>query len=376
MRIAIQSSEKPPNRSELATMIAEANKMHGPDNKMSKMLMNFSRDHVSEANDQVFIPWLDDLESQGLLTPSIVDQANLTWVKRAEYLKKANANNPYKATETQIKAMDDYVEKKIERAINDFGLESKHVPSSAMALYEGKASIKRYFRTYAQKAGANSQEVFDQAVAAWNAEFKDEYQIVEFQNGVRAPYFKKFAIGSKISPVPLSEVTTKELADNPNLLDQKLLVDGVGLKKFFDQAAMGKFNGWPSDVMHLQTKIGYGPKGEVMTEFEIALRQLEVLKQTGQIPEDYEVSPELMQTYQMGINVIRPEWRKHIHGAHANRHSSAAAILYSGYEIDTTKKKGLVASSRNGFSIFRQKENLAVYDDSLETLINGGNTIV
>ena len=71
--------------------------MHGPDNKMSKMLMTFSRDHVSDANDKVYIPWLDELEAQGLLTPSIVEKANLTWVKRAEYIKKANANSPYAA---------------------------------------------------------------------------------------------------------------------------------------------------------------------------------------------------------------------------------------------------------------------------------------
>jgi len=381
LRAAIEASENPPNRSELATMIAEASKMHGPDNKMSKMLMNFSRDHVSEANDKIFMPWLDELEAQGLLTPSIVEKANLTWVNRAKYIKKANENNPYKATDDQIKEMDDYVEKKIERAINDFGLESKHVPSSAMALYEGKASLKRYFRTYAQKAGSNSKEVFDAAVAAWNADFKENYQLVEFQGGVRAPYFKNFAIGSKISPVPLSEITTQELADNPNLLDQKLLVDGVGLKKFFDQAAMGKFNGWPSDIMHLQSKIGLDPTGKVMTEADIALRQLEVLKETGQIPKDYKVPPELMQAYRVGTGVIRPEWKKHICGSRCNKHSVAASLVYSGFETKESKDQGLVAASPNGFSIFRQRPNMEQYPtandaDWVEFLINGGGAIV
>jgi len=381
LRSAIEASENQPNRSELATMIAESNKMHGPDNKMSKMLMNFARDHVSEANDKVYKPWLDDLEAQGLLTPSIVEKANLTWVERAKYLKKANENSPYKASEDQIKLMDDYVEKKIERAINVFGLESKHVPSSAMALYEGKASLKRYFRTYAQKAGVNSQEVFDSAIAAWNADFKDNYQLVEFQNNVRAPYFKNFAIGSKVSPVPLSEITTQELADNPNLLDQKLLVDGVGLKKFFDQATMGRFNGWPSDIMHLQSKIGLGPQGQVMTEADIAIRQLEVLKETGQVPKDYKLPPELMQAYKVGTGIIRPEWKKYICGSRCNRHSTAAALVYSGYETKETKDSGLVAASPNGFSIFRQRPNMELYKtpadvDYAEYLINGGGAIV
>ena len=381
LRDAIMASEKQPNRSELATMIAEANKMHGPENKMSKMLMTFSRDHVSEANDKVYIPWLNELEAQGLLTPSIVEKANLTWVNRAKYIKKANENSPYAATEDQIKMMDDYVEKKIERAIQAFGLESKHVPSSAMALYEGKASIKRYFRTYAQKAGSNSREVYDAAIGAFNKEFQDNYQLVEFQNNVRAPYFKNFAIGSKISPVPLSEITTKELADNPNLLDQKLLVDGVGLKKFFDQAAMGKFNGWPSDIMHLQSKIGLGPQGQVMTEAEIAMRQLEVLKATGQVPEDYEIPPELMQAYNVGTGIIRPEWKKYICGSRCNKHSTAAALVYSGYETTETKNNGLVAASPNGFSLFRQPQNMEQYPtandtDWVEYLINGGGAIV
>ncbi len=381
LRAAIEASEKQPNRSELATMIAEANKMHGPDNKMSKMLMNFSRDHVSDANDKIYTPWLDQLEAQGLLTPSIVEKANLTWVKRAEYIKKANANSPYAASEDQIKMMDDYVEKKIERAINDFGLESKHVPSSAMALYEGKASLKRYFRTYAQKAGANSQEVYNAAIAAWNADFKENYQIVEFQGGTRAPYFKNFAIGSKISPVPLSEITTQELADNPNLLDQKLLVDGVGLKKFFDQAAMGRFNGWPSDIMHLQSKIGLGPQGQVMTEADIAMRQLEVLKETGQVPKDYKVPPELIQAYRVGTGIIRPEWKKYICGSRCNKHSVAAALVYSGYETTETKNNGLIAASPNGFSLYRQEPNMEKYKtpadpDWTEYLINGGGAIV
>ena len=381
LRAAIEASESQPNKSELATMIAEANKMHGPDNKMSKMLMNFSRDHVSEANDKIFIPGLDELEAQGLLTPSIVEKANLTWVERAKYIKKANENSPYAATKDQIAAMDSYVEKKIERAISEFGIESKTVPSSAMALYEGKASLKRYFRTYAQKAGSNSKEVFDAAVAAFNAEFKENYQIVEFQSGVRAPYFKNFAIGSKISPVPLSEITTQELADNPNLLDQKLLVDGVGLKKFFDQAAMGRFNGWPSDIMHLQSKIGLGPQGQVMTEADIALRQLEVLKETGQVPKDYKVPPELMQAYRVGTGVIRPEWKKYICGSRCNKHSTAAALVYSGYETTETKNNGLIAASPNGFSLFRQPQNMELYKtpadaDWTEYLINGGGAIV
>ena len=381
LRSAIEASEKQPNRSELATMIAESNKMHGPDNKMSKMLMNFSRDHVSDANDKVYIPWLNELEAQGLLTPSIVEKANLTWFNRAKYIKKANENNPYKATDEQIEAMDDYVEKKIEGAMKAFATESKHVPSSAMALYQGKASLKRYFRTYAQKAGANSQEVFDAAIAAWNKDFKENYQIVEFQNNVRAPYFKNFAIGSKISPVPLSEITTQELADNPNLLDQKLLVDGVGLKKFFDQAAMGRFNGWPSDIMHLQSKIGLGPQGQVMTEADIAIRQLEVLKETGQVPKDYKLPPELMQAYKVGTGIIRPEWKKYICGSRCNRHSTAAALVYSGYETKETKNSGLVAASPNGFSIFRQRPNMELYKtpadvDYAEYLINGGGAIV
>jgi len=316
-----------------------------------------------------------------LLTPSIVEKANLTWINRAKYIKKANENSPYKASEDQIKLMDDYVEKKIERAINAFGLESKHVPSSAMALYEGKASLKRYFRTYAQKAGANSQEVYNAAIAAWNADFKENYQLVEFQGGTRAPYFKNFAIGSKISPVPLSEITTKELADNPNLLDQKLLVDGVGLKKFFDQATMGRFNGWPSDIMHLQSKIGIGPQGQVMTEADIAIRQLEVLKETGQVPKDYKLPPELMQAYKVGTGIIRPEWKKYICGSRCNRHSTAASLVYSGYETTETKNNGLVAASPNGFSLFRQPQNMEQYitpadADWTEYLINGGGAIV
>ena len=118
-----------------------------------------------------------------------------------------------------------------------------------------------------------------------------------------------------------------------------------------------------------------------MTEADIALRQLEVLKETGQVPKDYKVPPELIQAYKVGTGVIRPEWKKHIYGSRSNKHSVAAALVYSGLETKESKDQGLVAASPNGFSIFRQTQNMEQYPTAndatwIEFLINGGGAIV
>ena len=97
--------KNPPTRDQVAKMIAESTRLHGKDNKMAQMLMTFTRDNVSEANDKVWTPWLDDLEAIGMLTPSAVHNANLTNINRAKYLTKAEENSPYRATKKQWRVM-------------------------------------------------------------------------------------------------------------------------------------------------------------------------------------------------------------------------------------------------------------------------------
>tara|TARA_B100000131_G_scaffold156833_1_gene152166 strand:- start:676 stop:3078 length:2403 start_codon:yes stop_codon:yes gene_type:complete len=362
----------PPTRDQVAKMIAETNRLHGRDNKMSKMLMTMTRDHVSEANDKVWIPWLDDLEAIGMLTPSAVHNANLTNINRAKYLKKAEENSPYRATDKQIAAMESYVKKKIERdLVNGFGVESKHVPSSAMAIYSGQQAIKQYYRTYAQKAGVgfNPQEVMQAAEAAFNDEYKRNYQIVEFQGGQRAPYFKNFAVGSKIQAVPLSEITTQELADNPKILREKLFVEPVAFKKFLDNASVGIFNGFPADLMHLTSKIGLNKKGRMKTEIDVLLEQADAMKKAGLLEEDWELPPELEQMHRGVMATIPDEWKPYVCGDKCTVESVAATLLYSGYNHEVNTKEGRVSSSQNGFSVVRQPQNMKQYNTDEESLM-------
>ena len=88
-----------------------------------------------------------------------------------------------------------------------------------------------------------------------------------------------------------------------------------------------------------------------------------------------------MQAYNVGNGIIRPEWKKYIHGSRSNRHSVAAALVYSGYETTETKNNGLIAASPKGFSLFRQPQNMDQYRppadaDWTDYLINGGGAIV
>ena len=356
----------PPSRDQVAKMVAETERLYGKDNKMSKMLMTFTRDHVSEANDKVWIPWLDDLESQGLLTASAVHNANLTNVKRAAYLKKAEENSPYRASDADIEAMNSYVKKKIERDLLDtYGVESKIVPSSAYAINAAQKSIKQYYRTYAKKAGIgfDPQEVLKAAEGAFNDEYKRNYQIVEFQGGRRAPYFKNFAVGSKVQAVPLNEISAQEIADNPKVLSENLYLETLSFKKFLDNAEMGVFNGFPADVLHLTSKSGVNRKGRMRTEIDIIKLQIEAGKKLGVIDKDYELPPQLEQMHRGIMATIPNEWKKHVCGDKCTVESVAATLLYSGYNHEVNADKGLVSSSKNGFSLYRQKENMKNWDN-------------
>ena len=362
----------PPTRDQVAKMIAESIRLHGKDNKMAQMLMTFTRDNVSEANDKVWIPRLDELESMGMLTPSAVHNANLTNVNRAKYLKKAEENSPYRASEEDIAAMESYVKKKVERdLVDNFGVESKLVPSSAFAINSGQKLIKQYYRTYAKKAGPgfNPQEVMQAAEGAFNAHYKENYQIVEFQGGRRAPYFKNFAVGSKVQAVPLNEISAQEIADNPKVLSENLYLETLSFKKFLDNAEMGIFNGFPADVLHLTSKSGINSKGRMRTEIDIIKLQIEAAKKLGVIDKDYEIPPELEQMHRGIMATIPNEWKKYVCGDKCTVESVAATLLYSGYNHEVNTKKGLVSSSQDGFPVHRQPQNMKQYNTDEESLM-------
>ena len=362
----------PPTRDQVAKMIAESIRLHGKDNKMAQMLMTFTRDNVSEANDKVWIPRLDELESMGMLTPSAVHNANLTNVNRAKYLKKAEENSPYRASEEDIAAMESYVKKKVERdLVDNFGVESKLVPSSAFAINSGQKLIKQYYRTYAKKAGPgfNPQEVMQAAEGAFNAHYKENYQIVEFQGGRRAPYFKNFAVGSKVQAVPLNEISAQEIADNPKVLSENLYLETLSFKKFLDNAEMGIFNGFPADVLHLTSKSGINSKGRMRTEIDIIKLQIEAAKKLGVIDKDYEIPPELEQMHRGIMATIPDEWKKYVCGDKCTVESVAATLLYSGYNHEVNTKKGLVSSSQDGFPVHRQPQNMKQYNTDEESLM-------
>ena len=107
---------------------------------------------------------------------------------------------------------------------------------------------------------------------------------------------------------------------------------------------MGVFNGWPSDIMHLQSKIGRGPQGQVKTDFDILEEQIEAAKIAGILDKNYKLPPSLVQAHKVAFNSIKPEWRKYVCGSRCNRHSAAASILYSGFNHETNKD--LVATNK------------------------------
>ena len=72
LRNQLLNRDTPLEPARLSSMIAESNRLYGPENMMSKMLVSQVTDHVSEANDSIYEPTLQKLKAQGILTTSIV----------------------------------------------------------------------------------------------------------------------------------------------------------------------------------------------------------------------------------------------------------------------------------------------------------------
>ena len=63
------------------------------------------------------------------------------------------------------------------------------------------------------------------------------------------------------------------------------------------------------------------------------------------------------------MTTIPDEWKPYVCGDKCTVESVAATLLYSGYNHEVNADKGLVSSSKNGFSLFRQKENIKDWDN-------------
>jgi hypothetical protein len=134
---------------------------------------------------------------------------------------------------------------------------------------------------------------------------------------------------------------------------------------------MGVFNGFPADVLHLTSKSGVNRKGRMRTEIDIIKLQIEAGKKLGVIDKDYELPPQLEQMHRGIMATIPDEWKQHVCGNKCTVESAAATLLYSGYNHEVNSKKGLVSSSKNGFPIHRQNENMKIFNLDVESLTEG-----
>ena len=348
---------------QLATMIAEANRLYGPENVMSSMLIAQSKDHVSEANDTIFGPQLEYLESKGMLTSSIVKSYNLTPATESDWLAKAKKQDTTQPTENEIKILEDHVDGKIQEILKSYGFDAKDVSSADLAAYSGKGNIKKYFSLYAQDEKLTRGQVLTQALERFEDDIKKDYKITTTGRGdTFQPHFGTFSVGAKRHPVPLSEITAEDFAVNPRLHHEKLLFDPVTIVKWFDDVDQGRSVSFPPDVSNVVSKIGVGPNGEIKeTELTVLMAAIK------QIKPDYELPPQLLQAHKIGFQQIDPRYRKYIVGAHQNTNAIAAAIKYSGYthEVNKRSETDLKHAANNTIPWFTKERNPANYHNYL-----------
>ena len=365
----------------LATMIAEANRLYGADNKMSTMLATFVTDHVSEANDKIFEPTLQKLKTQGMVTPSIVKSMLLSPENEAKWMKVAKEQDPKQPTKDELKLLEDHVDHKIEAILHSYGFESEDVGSAAFAAYVGKGRIKKYFTTFAQDPNASRGDVMIKALERFEIDLKNDYKITTTGHGdTYQPHFATFSVGAKRHPVPLSDFTAEQFAANPKLPYEKVLLEPVKVVEFFDNVAQGRNTGFPADVSHFVSKFGIGPNGEVkMTELMFMEAQMKLINP------DFEIPPQLLQAHKVAFNQIRPEYQKYIIGAHQSTNATAVALKYSGLTHKDVKSSNNFSERNTSFyhNQFRSPENMHFYMnldpkgetdklDWTELLVSGG----
>jgi len=358
-RHELLNRETPLEPARLASMIAESNRLYGNDNKMSKMLATFVTDHTSEANDTVYEPTLQKLKSQGMVTTSIVKSMMLSPENETTWMKVAKEQDPNQPTEAELKILEDHVVTRVEDILDNYGFDSDDVTSSELAMYVGKGRIKKYFTTYAQDPKLSRGQVLTQALERFEVDVEKDYKITTTGKGdTYKPHFGTFSLGAKRHAIPLSEMTAEQFAANPKLPYEKVLLEPVKVREFFDNVSQGRNVGFPTDVSHYVSKFGIGPKGEVkMTELMFLEAQMKL------IDPEFEIPPQLLQMHKVAFNQIKPEYQKYIVGAHQSTNAIHVALKYSGFEHKEAPTSNNFAERNNSayFNMFRSPKNMHPY---------------
>ena len=359
LRNQLLNRETPLEPARLSSMIAEANRLYGPDNKMSQMLVAQVTDHVSEANDSIYESTLQKLKAQGMVTTSIVKSMMLSPENEADWMKIAKEQDKSQPNETELKLLEDHVDARIEDILHSYGFESEDVTSAALAAYVGKGRIKKYFTTYAQDPKLSRGQVLTQALERFEIDVKNDYKITTTGKGdTFAPHFGTFSLAAKRHAIPLSEMTAEQFAANPKLPYEKILLEPVTVREFFDNVSQGRNVGFPTDVSHYVSKFGIGPNGEVkMTELMFLEAQMKL------IDPEFEIPPHLLQMHKVAFSQIKPEYQKLIVGAHQSTNATHVALKYSGLDHKDAPTSNNYADKNTSayFNMFRNPANMHPY---------------
>ena len=304
------------------------------------VILSYIKDPQTEANDKTNIPFLENIEAKGLLTRSLVIQQGLSAAEQTKWLKKADAQDPTRATEKEISFFKTHVTRSIEERLQTQGLgaEAKNVASSASALDNGIAKMTRYFSDGMLQHNGNRELAKQYAQKAFEVDLANDYNVTLTKtiNGVevKAPHFSAFSVNAELRPYPLSEYTTAKVRENPNISKEELILQPHQVVKFFKDFEHGIYSNYPAEARHFVSKyMGLNPDGTPkMTELQFMLDQMRLLDPKFKFPDL------MLEANTKAYEMINPELRRFVTGTHVTKDSVIVAQKFSRMDNDNTKR--------------------------------------
>tara|TARA_X000001382_G_scaffold1340_1_gene1641 strand:+ start:1334 stop:3718 length:2385 start_codon:yes stop_codon:yes gene_type:complete len=331
-----------------------------------KVILSYIKDPQTEANDKTNIPFLENIESKGLLSRSLVIQQGLSAAEQTKWLKKADAQDPTRAKEAEISFFKSHVKGSIEERLKTQGLgaESKNVASTGAALDSGIAKMTRYFSDGMLQHNGNRELAKQYAQKAFEVDLAKDYNVTLTKtiNGVevKAPHFPAFTVNAELKPYPLSEYTTAKVRENPNISKEELILQPNQVVKFFKDFEHGIYSNYPAEARHFVSKyMGLNPDGTPkMTELQFMVDQMTLLDPKFKLPDL------MLEANNQAYKMINPELRRFVTGTHVTKDSVIVAQKFSRMDNENTKRsdkdKELIESyNKPVFTMYRDPKYMS-----------------
>ena len=230
---------------------------------MQDMLQRLMKVSVESINDIANEPYLEKLLANNLLTKKAVIAAGLTPKKEIEWMKKAKENDQFVPDDKTDTLFRDTAKRAIESILESYGVESKYVLSSKLAVDTAHKDMRQYYKQGLMKFEGNTEAAQNLALSMFQADLQanEKYHITERTtiNGQvhQKPHFTKFHLPSQRIQFPTSEYTTEMVRNDPDMWKTTQMMDPAVAVQWVKDANAGRVKGFPADALYICDKFGW-----------------------------------------------------------------------------------------------------------------------